>query len=369
MALKGPPQRADDDEAMHEQSADHPSSAAGPGDSALYRSLFASLSDAIVVVDGEFRVVAVNPAFAHMFGYTHEAVAGSAAQIFYASETEFERVSAEIGKHAADGQVTSSAWFRRASGEVFTGELTVCLLRDEAGQLGSVMGIIRDLTAAEEAEAARRQAEERTRRLAESAFEAIVITEDGRIVDANVAASHIFGYALGEAAGLDILSFVAPEYLPLIAERAAMAEAPPMELEVLRKDGTRLWVEVQGRSWTEGDRSFRVTAVRDISTRRAMLAAQRESDERWRGMLESLQDVYFECSLDDALTFQSPAAERLYGWDTGAMLGKPTRDLYVDPARHDDLVSILQGGRPVQDFEAEFHTATGTVDVSINCKL
>jgi diguanylate cyclase (GGDEF)-like protein/PAS domain S-box-containing protein len=370
VALKGEQEDADDDDAMDSHAARNPSPPAGPGDAELYRSLFASLSDAIVVVDSDLRVMTVNPAFAGMFGHhPAESVVGSSAEIFYASSTEFERVSAEIGSRAEDGPITFAAWFQRASGDVFTGELTVCLLRGEDSRVVAIMGIIRDLSAAEAAESARRQAEERTRRLAESAFEAIVITEDGRIVDANDAALHMFGYSPGEAAHLGVADFVPPEYLPMVAGRADMSEAPPMEIEVLRKDGSCLWVEVQGRSWSEGDRALRVTAIRDVSVRRKMAAAQRESDERWRGMLESLQDVYFECTLDDVLTFQSPAADRLYGRDGREMLGRPTRELYVDPARRDALVAILESGHPVQDFEAEFYTATGTVDVSINCKL
>jgi PAS domain S-box-containing protein len=179
----------------------------------------------------------------------------------------------------------------------------------------------------------------------------------------------MFGYALGEARGIDLRQFCAPEYLPLIAERMALEEAPPVEIEALRKDGTRLWVEIQGRSWREGERSFRVTAIRDVSARRELAAAQRQSEERWRGVLESLQDIYFECTLDDVLTFQSPAAERIYGRPSAEMLGMTTRDLYVNPSRHDELVAILRAGRPVQDFEAEFYVPNGSIHVSINCRL
>jgi PAS domain S-box-containing protein len=62
---------------------------AGPSDSALFRSLFASLSDAIVIVDRGGRVVAVNAAFTAMFGYPNDAVAGATGGLLFARDHEF----------------------------------------------------------------------------------------------------------------------------------------------------------------------------------------------------------------------------------------------------------------------------------------
>lgn len=129
---------------------------------------------------------------------------------------------------------------------------------------------------------------------------------------------------------------------------------------MLARRGARSVIE-QGRSNSvDGELDDRGSSLR-LTTR--------DSEERWKSVLESLQDVYFEATLDDVLTFQSPAALKMYGPAAGDMIGMRTRDLYVDAARYEEVVSILTAGRPVHDFEAQFRVGDRTLDVSINCRL
>ena len=72
-------------------------------------------------------------------------------------------------------------------------------------------GVYIDITERKKVEEALRQSEERYRRLADASFDAIVVIEDGIIIDVNDTASGLFGYATSELKGMRTMDVVAPE--------------------------------------------------------------------------------------------------------------------------------------------------------------
>ena len=79
-------------------------------------------------------------------------------------------------------------------------------------------GIIEDISERKRAEQALRESEERFRNLTEAAFEGIVITENGRIVDINDQALSFLGYERSEMIGRQAVDFVSPETRAIVAE-------------------------------------------------------------------------------------------------------------------------------------------------------
>src|SRR6478672_5006689 len=140
-----------------------------------------------------------------------------------------------------------------------------------------------------ESTAASRLNEERFRRLLEAAPDAILeVNDDGRITLANAAAERMFGYSRAELMGQTIEMLVPEDKRSVHTRyRAGYAEnprirpmGPGLELEVQRKDGTLLPVEISlSPNSSHGTHSV-IAIVRDVSQRTQMEAMLRVSQER-----------------------------------------------------------------------------------------
>jgi diguanylate cyclase (GGDEF)-like protein/PAS domain S-box-containing protein len=171
----------------------------------------------------------------------------------------------------------------RASGEPFSEEYRLLakdgsvvwvrdeavLLKNEAGEPLYWQGVLLDVTDRKEAEEALRRSEERLRSLADSAFEGILISDKGEILEANRALTNMLGYELHEMVGRSALEFIAPEHRELVRQKIASEDEEPYEIIGVRKDGTLLHLEVRGNAFSYRRRRVRVTAVRDITERKA----------------------------------------------------------------------------------------------------
>jgi PAS domain S-box-containing protein len=139
-----------------------------------------------------------------------------------------------------------------------------------------------------------KHAEEAYRELVENSLQGIVVFQDGRIVFANSALSETFGYSQEELQRLSpdqVQKLIYPgEGLRLWERhRKRMAgEDVPRRFEVrgFRKDGSEVWVETFISRIEYRGRSAVQAAVVDITERKQMEIALRESEEKYREIAE-----------------------------------------------------------------------------------
>jgi PAS domain S-box-containing protein len=125
-----------------------------------------------------------------------------------------------------------------------------------------------DITDRKYAEELARQSDQRFFTLAATAFEGLAVTIEGRFVNVNDSLLHMLGYKRPELIGRRAVDFVPAEDRERIAADMLKGGDSLTEHEVLRKDGTRLVVEVHGKTIVEDGVATRLTAFRDITKRR-----------------------------------------------------------------------------------------------------
>jgi len=157
--------------------------------------------------------------------------------------------------------------------------------RGIAHALSDAMSLLRARTEAlQKSEAALVASEARYRRLIDESAEGIIIHQAGVMRFVNGSAARLFGYDRpAEAVGQPVMQHIAPEQRDTVQARIdarIRGDAVPLtnEFEVLRRDGTRFWVEATAAvmEW-EGALATRVSLL-DIGERRRRETAEREAE-------------------------------------------------------------------------------------------
>jgi two-component system sensor kinase FixL len=179
-----------------------------------------------------------------------------------------------------------------------------------------------------------------SRAVVEAAPDAIVVwNRNGDIRSVNPATERIFGYSAAELAGRNVTMLMAE---PGAAERGGRLanDLRPAEKKNTgirreaagrRKDGSIFPIDLRvGEAKVEGEVIF-VGIIRDISERKAVEAAQRESELQLRSMLETVPDGIIVIDERGAIHSFSPAAERLFGYVSSDVVGRNVNILMPSP--------------------------------------
>jgi PAS domain S-box-containing protein len=202
--------------------------------------------------------------------------------------------------------------WQRVDGNYIWVQDSAVLRMDSMGNPQEIIGTWIDVSERKASERALSESEERFKRLANATFEGIVITDQGKIIDANVQFAEMFGYEQSELIGLRVLELVDPRDRDLVTKNIQAGYEEPYDHLAVRKDGGLLHVEVRGRSISFGDKVLRVTAIRDITERRQAEAELRASEERYRSLIENLP-VPLIIHADEEVLFVNPATVQVAG--------------------------------------------------------
>ena len=198
----------------------------------------------------------------------------------------------------------------------------------EDGKLSAIHGVARDVSERERLEHDLHASEARFRNLVQTSPDVIYRCDaDGRFLFMAEGSEALFGWTPAEVADLAFADLTAEESL---AEALANFTEQRDEHEVVRRyhyllrhrDGTIFPGEITSVSvWEDGRFAGVQGTVRDITQQERLERELRESQERYRFLVENAPDVVF--STDDAgnFTFMSEAMERVSGWKPEEVVG------------------------------------------------
>jgi len=240
----------------------------------LYRAAFEHAVDAIVALADDRTILAANAAAGELFAVPREHLVGRQSGAFYGETNGLEE---EIWREIAAGRsVRREVRVHLLDGRVRDIEVTT------KGHVvpGVHIAILRDVTARNRKELVARRYE-----LLREHTEDILLflASDGRIVEANRAAEHAYGYTRDELLEKHIHelrhdsteSDFAPQF-----ERASR-EAVRFETVHRRRDGSPFPVEVASRPARIGESDLLLSVIRDVTERRALHAKLLEADRVW----------------------------------------------------------------------------------------
>jgi len=229
-----------------------------------YRELFENAKDVIYVHDLSGRYISVNRAAEKLSGYTREEILGkhysnfvAPSNLQYVRKNLSEKVDEESETIYEVLVITKDR--RRVPVELSS------RLIYENGVVVAVQGTARDITERKRAENALQESEERFRQLSEAPFEAIILHDQGTILEVNQSFCRLYGYERAEVIGKSVLDLTPAEFREPLLQRVRSGGTDPFEGLALRKDGTLFMAELAAKPIHYQGRSVRVAAIRDIT--------------------------------------------------------------------------------------------------------
>jgi PAS domain S-box-containing protein len=103
---------------------------------------------------------------------------------------------------------------------------------------------------------------------------------------------------------------------------------------------------------------------------RLMKVAIRETQEKYRGIFENIQDVYYETALDGTILEVSPSISRITPYKRENLLGLNVDQFYSAPESRVEMLKALVASRRISDFEINLKGLhDDPIDVSLNSVL
>jgi len=200
-------------------------------------------------------------------------------------------------------------------------EVQSSFLRDEYDLPYGIISVARNIEDRKLAERARMQAEEQYRNLIENLNDvSIFIDSEGRFRYISPVAEHMFGYPLTDLVGRPFNGFVHPEDLPALMlqiDDIIMGLAKPnLEFRVRHASGSYLQIKLSARViYTEdGDFDGFNGIMSDITEQKLAEDALKTSEEKYRNLIENINEVTYALDTNGQVTFISPVVEHMLGY-------------------------------------------------------
>jgi PAS domain S-box-containing protein len=174
------------------------------------------------------------------------------------------------------------------------------------------------------------------------------LTDQGLILEANLTAAKLLGVARGELARRPISQFFLKDdqdiYYLLRQQLTDSGEAQSCELRMVKQDGMQFWAQLAVTAVQDATGATRHRLVlSDVTDRKLMATAMRESEERFRTLIEWTPQA-INVQRDGKLIYVNPAAIRLMGARSAQeLVGKPVIEFI-----HPDFRALMQ--QRVQDM-------------------
>lgn len=239
-----------------------------------YRTLFEESWDGLFITDAAGCILDMNRRGIEMLGYGREAEI-----LELRLGTDLYEHPEEYADHLARVHAEGTAEFEvnlhKRGGEIIVTHCYLTAVRDRSGAVQTYRGIFRDITEKKRADEALRRSEEHLREVYEKsplAYQSL--DEMGHFIDVNPAWCVMMGYRRDEVVGRAFAEFMDAASRAQASDRFARflreGEVHGIDFEMVRKDGTRFEIELDGRIACDEQGRFRQThcILRDVTERK-----------------------------------------------------------------------------------------------------
>ena len=308
------------------------------------RLLAEFLPIAFVFYDTAGQVVFLNDAFTRLYGWTREELAGK--RIEFVPEHEKQRIGAET-ERALAGERRSVATQRfTKDGRLLDVVVRTTTLVDRTGTVHGIYVLHEEVTQAKVVEAALAETEHRYRQLLDASPDAISVYDaSGRITYLNPKFTDTFGWTLEELSGrgIDFVPEHERERTADAVRRTLAGERVLLDTQRLTKDGRTLDIQLHTTIFhdADGELAGDIVIYRDVTEHRAARNALRQTEQRYRLLLDASPDPISVYDVQGRVEYVNPAFTEVFGWTLGELAGRGI-DFVPDDEGEKTLAAVAQ---------------------------
>lgn len=235
------------------------------------------------------------------------------------------------------------------------------------GQVLWLDGAIFDITEHMRAEEALSESEGRLRSIVQSTGDAIILMDaQGQVAFWNNGAEKTFGFSAEQMLGQPVAHIIPHRFREahqrgverVAASGRLTAQATMFELAGLRKNGTEFPLEFSLAAWTAKSKLFITGIIRDITERTQAESALRESEERFRMIMDNSPALIFIKDMEGRYLQINRRCEKNFHLSNNDVIGKTDDELFppeqAAPFRANDR-KVLDAGIPMEFEETAIY--------------
>ncbi|MGY5862029.1 MAG: PAS domain S-box protein [Candidatus Thorarchaeota archaeon] len=322
-----------------------------------YRVLVESMNDGMGAVDEDKRFTFVNNYFAKMLGYTPEEMIGQPIADFI--DRDNLNTLTENMEKRKEGLPSAYelTWTTKTGGEVIS-IVSGSSLLDRNGIYRGSFAVITDITERKRLEEQIRSERDRLQSLMDglslTGIGLDVVDVDYRILSQNLILRERFGECIGTLCYETYMGYEKPcDDCPM---ENAIETGNVQRVVLTGSDGRNYEISSAPFVNPDGTVDKVIEIVRDITERKRTEEALRESEEKYRTILENIEDGYYEVDLSGSFTFHNKSLCRILGYSKEELVGMNYRNYTMDD--HTESVyqtfnKVYRTKKPTEVFDWE----------------
>jgi len=320
-----------------------------------------------IVQSGKFRYV--NPLFLELTGYSEAELLGKySLDLVHFEDRETVRNKAIESLKGGSTLPYEYRFVKKNGGIIWVLEkVTSTEYRGKRATVGSFLNI----TEVKLAEDALAESQALYKGVIETGGAGILIGQpSGHITFVNETFCKMLGYSQDELTGKPFTTFIYPDDAAIVMEKFAEALVYPerdyhLEFRAIRKDGHIIWIYPSvSPIFHKGILTSGMAIVFDITERKKLEETLKKSEERYRTILEEIEDNYFETDLEGNFIFVNDAMCRSMGYPREELIGMNYQVLSVKEdveVVYRDFNRVFRTGETMKGLSYKFVQKNGTV--------
>ena len=302
-----------------------------------YRSIFENAAIGLYRSTPDGRILMANPTLVKMLGFDSFEELSKLNLEEEGFDLKYTR--SEFKKRIeAEGKVQNleSVWKRKDNSLIHVRESAIAV-RDARGVTKYYEGTVEDITLRKKAEEELRESEKHYRELIDGMIETVwIIDFNGDLMDVNRTATEVLGYSKEELLKIGLFgidSSLKREDIKALARSMSKDKIQIFETTHKTKEGKSIPVEIYSSLIDYHGQPAILSIARDITERKRAEVALRESEERYRAVVENSQNAILIVGEDFKFNYVNDALCTLVGSSRDEIIGHDFREFLDDESK------------------------------------
>lgn len=201
----------------------------------------------------------------------------------------------------------------------------------------------------------------------------VIVVLKEQIIYANPAALSLFqAGSPDQVLGHSVEDFLHPLDYQRVMARIRRAERtqftnPPTEYRIYTCARELRIIGMMSTTYMIDGQPGLLAVFMDMTERSVIEQRLRETDEQFRRMMNTMQDVFYRTDAEGITRYVCPAVKDVLGFTANEIIGRPAADFYPNPQDRENLKKAILEQGFVRDFPGQMQRKDGRViDISIS---